>query len=74
MPTGLIYFLSGILFYKYILPLFDNIFTWFASWVEYRVTKNSAKTFRLDQEMEQEKAITRQIGFVVENPEEYDDV
>lgn len=73
----LIYFVLGILFIRCILPLCEQLISWAVLAVERRKTKIAVKTTKLEKRIEEivnEDNVPkpRQIGFVVEDPSEYD--
>lgn len=71
----LIYFVLGIAFVRYILPFFDILISWFQTAIEHRKMKIALKNVKLEKRMDEivndDKVTTRQIGFIVENPDEY---
>lgn len=71
----LIYFVLGIAFIRYILPFFDMLISWLQTTIEHRKMKITLKNVKLEKRMDEivndDKVTTRQIGFIVENPDEY---
>lgn len=71
----LIYFVLGIVFVRYILPFFDILISWFQTTIEHRKMKIALKNVKLEKRMDEivndDKVTTRQIGFIVEDPDEY---
>ena len=79
MIMPLIYFILGIVFIRYICPMLDQFISWLQTSVEHRrmllTVKNVKLEKRIDEIVNEDKVPkARQIGFVVDNPEEYETV
>lgn len=77
MLMPLIYFILGILFIRYICPMFDQLVSWFQTSLEHRkmllTLKNVKLEKRIDEIVNEDKTPkVRQIGFVVDDPSEYE--
>jgi hypothetical protein len=73
----LIYFVAGILFVRCVLPLLDNLISWFVTYIEKKKGKIAVTLTEYEKEIgdivgENDAPVTRQIGFVVDDPSEYD--
>ena len=72
----LIYFIAGILFIRCFLPLFDQFISWAVAAIDKKKGKIAVTMTEYEQQIEEivgESApVTRQIGFVVDDPSEYD--
>lgn len=72
----LLYFILGILFITYVIPLLDGISAWFLTWVEAKKTKQSEVINQTNIKMRQAAASAeedpprRPIGFRVPDEEE----
>lgn len=72
----LLYFILGILFVSYIIPIIDGISSWFLTWVEAKKAKQSEIVNETNIKMRQAVASAdqdvpmRQIGFQMPDPEE----
>ena len=72
----LLYFILGILFVTYVIPLMDGISSWFLTWVEAKKAKQSEVINQTNIKMRQAAASAeedpprRQIGFRVPDEEE----
>ena len=72
----LLYFILGILFVTYIIPLMDGISSWFLTWVEAKKAKQSEVINQTNIKMRQAAASAeedpprRPIGFRVPDEEE----
>lgn len=72
----LLYFILGILFVTYVIPLLDGISAWFLTWVEAKKTKQSEVINQTNIKMRQAAASAeedpprRPIGFRVPDEEE----
>ena len=72
----LLYFILGILFVTYVIPLLDGISAWFLTWVEAKKAKQSEVINQTNIKMRQAAASAeedpprRQIGFCVPDEEE----
>lgn len=72
----LLYFILGILFVTYVIPLLDGISSWFLTWVEAKKAKQSEVINQTNIKMRQATASAeedpprRQIGFCVPDEEE----
>ena len=75
----LLYFIFGIIFVQYILPLFDGLSTWFLTWVEAKKSKQSSVINDANIKMRQAAVSAdqdpphRKIGFCVPDPEDYEE-
>lgn len=76
----LLYFILGILFVTYVIPLLDGISSWFLTWVEAKKAKQSEVINQTNIKMRQAAASAeedpprRPIGFrVPDEEEEYED-
>lgn len=76
----LLYFILGIIFVTYVIPLFDGISAWFLTWVEAKKAKQSEIINLTNIKMRQaatsaeEDPPRRPIGFrVPDEEEEYED-
>ena len=76
----LLYFILGILFVTYVIPLLDGISAWFLTWVEAKKAKQSEVINQTNIKMRQAAASAeedpprRPIGFrVPDEEEEYED-
>ena len=67
----LLYFILGIIFVSYIIPIIDGISSWFLTWVEAKKSKQSEIVNKANIKMRQDAASvdqdppTRQIGFQI---------
>lgn len=67
----LLYFILGIIFVSYVIPIIDGISAWFLTWVEAKKSKQSEIVNKANIKMRQDAASadqdppTRQIGFQV---------
>ena len=72
----LLYFILGILFVTYVIPLMDGISSWFLTWVEAKKAKQSEVIHQTNIKMRQAAASAeedpprRPIGFRVPDEEE----
>lgn len=72
----LLYFILGILFVTYVIPLLDGILAWFLTWVEVKKAKQSEVINQTNIKMRQAAASAeedpprRSIGFRVPDEEE----
>lgn len=72
----LLYFILGILFVTYVIPLMDGISSWFLTWVEAKKAKQSEVINQTNIKMRQaaasaeEDSPRRPIGFRVPDEEE----
>ena len=72
----LLYFILGILFVTYVIPLMDGISSWFLTWVEVKKAKQSEVINQTNIKMRQAAASAeedpprRPIGFRVPDEEE----
>lgn len=72
----LLYFILGIIFVTYVIPLFDGISAWFLTWVEAKKAKQSEFINQINIKMRQAAASAeedpprRPIGFRTPDPEE----
>ena len=72
----LLYFIFGILFVTYVIPLMDGISSWFLTWVEAKKAKQSEVINQTNIKMRQAAASAeedpprRPIGFRVPDEEE----
>lgn len=72
----LLYFILGILFVTYVIPLMDGISSWFLTWVEAKKAKQSEVINQTNIKMRQAAASAeedpprRPIGFRVPDEEE----
>jgi hypothetical protein len=75
----LLYFILGILFVQYFIPLLDGVSAWFLTWVEAKKAKQSSVINDVNIKMRQAAASAdqdpprRPIGFCVPDPEEYEE-
>ena len=75
----LLYFILGILFVQYGIPILDGISAWFLTWVEARKAKQSEVVNQANIKMRQAAASAdldpprRPIGFCVPDPEDYEE-
>ena len=76
----LLYFILGIIFVTYIIPLLDGILAWFLTWVEAKKAKQSSIINDVNIKMRQaatsaeEDPPRRSIGFrAPDEEEEYED-
>ena len=73
----LIYFVLGILFIRCVLPLCEQLISWAVLAIERKKTKIAVRTTKLEKRIEEivnEDNVPkpRQIGFVVDDPSEYE--
>ena len=72
----LLYFILGILFIQYIIPLFDGVVGWILTWIEAKKAKQSNVINDANIKMRQAAASAeadpsmRKIGFCAPDPEE----
>ena len=72
----LLYFILGIIFVTYAIPLLDGISAWFLTWVEAKKAKQSEIINQTNIKMRQDVASAEQdpprrpIGFRIPDPEE----
>ena len=72
----LLYFILGILFVQYVIPIFDGIIGWFLTWVEAKKAKQSEVINQANIKMRQDAASAdqdppmRKIGFCVPDEDE----
>lgn len=75
----LLYFILGIIFVSYVIPLLDGISAWFLTWVEAKKAKQSSVINDANIKMRQAAASAEQdpprrvIGFCVPDPEELEE-
>lgn len=75
----LLYFILGIIFVTYVIPLFDGILAWFLTWVEAKKAKQSEVINQTNIKMRQAAASAEQdpprrlIGFCVPDSEELEE-
>lgn len=76
----LLYFILGIIFVTYVIPLFDGISAWFLTWVEAKKAKQSEIINQINIKMRQAAASAeddspkRLIGFCMsDEKEEYEE-
>ena len=70
---ALVYFILGIIFVEYLMPLFDGLGTWFLSWVEAKKAKHSETVALINIKLRQvadEEPLKHPIGFQLPGPEE----
>lgn len=77
MLMPLIYFILGILFIRYLCPILDQFISWFQTSIEHKRMRLTLKNVKLEKRMnevvnENEVPKARQIGFVVDDPSEYE--
>lgn len=77
MLMPLIYFILGILFIRYLCPILDQFISWFQTSIEHKRMRLTLKNVKLEKRMnevvnENEVQKARQIGFVVDDPSEYE--
>lgn len=72
----LYYFIAGILFIYFIIPLLESVLSFLAIWLKYKETKYSAETYKISKKAQKEAAEeenrTHVIGFSYDN-EEYEE-
>ena len=73
----LIYFVLGILFIRCVLPLCEQLISWAVLAIERKKTKIAVRTTKLEKRIEEivnedNAPKPRQIGFVVDDPSEYE--
>lgn len=72
----LIYFVLGILFIRCFVPLVDQFLSWVLTIIEHKKMRLGVKNTKLEKRMEEivneNSCSTRQIGFVVDDPTEYE--
>lgn len=72
----LLYFILGIIFVTYVIPLFDGVSAWFLTWVEAKKAKQSEIINQINIKMRQAAASAeddspkRLIGFCTPDKEE----
>lgn len=75
----LLYFILGIIFVTYVIPLLDGISAWFLTWVEAKKAKQSEIINQINIKMRQAAASAeedpprRLIGFRMPDSEDYDE-
>ena len=76
----LLYFILGIIFVTYVIPLFDGVSAWFLTWVEAKKAKQSEIINQINIKMRQAAASAeddspkRLIGFCMsDEKEEYEE-
>lgn len=75
----LLYFILGIIFVTYVIPLLDGISAWFLTWVEAKKAKQSEIISQTNIKIRQAAASaeedppSRPIGFRMPNSEDYDE-
>ena len=75
----LLYFILGILFVQYIIPLIDGFTAWILTWVEAKKAKQSEIVNQININMRQAAASTeadpprRAIGFCTPESEDYEE-
>lgn len=73
----LIYFLLGILFSQFVWPLLEGLLDIILAYMSRKKLKITAKSVEIEQQIneivngEEPQIVNRQIGFVVENPDDY---
>ena len=73
----LIYFLLGILFSQFVWPLLEGLLDIILAYMSRKKLKITAKSVEIEQQIneivngEEPQFVNRQIGFVVENPDDY---
>ena len=72
----LIYFIAGILFVRIVMPILDQITSWIITAIDKRKGKIAVTLTEYEKEIKDivggDAPVTRQIGFVVNDPSEYD--
>lgn len=72
----ILYFITGILFIYFIIPLLESVLSFLATWLKYKETKYSAETYKISKKAQKEATEgenrTHVIGFSYDN-EEYDE-
>lgn len=75
----LLYFILGIIFVTYVIPLLDGVSAWFLTWVEAKKVKQSEIINQTSIKMRQAAASAeedpprRPIGFRMPDSEDYDE-
>lgn len=75
----LLYFILGIIFVTYVIPLLDGVSAWFLTWVEAKKAKQSEIINQTNIKMRQAAASAeedpprRPIGFRMPDPKDYDE-
>ena len=73
----LIYFLLGILFSQFVWPLLEGLLDIILAYMSRKKLKITAKSVEIEKQIdeivngEEPQIVNRQIGFVVENPDDY---
>ena len=73
----LLYFILGIIFVTYVIPLFDGVSAWFLTWVEAKKAKQSEVINQINIKMRQaaasvkEDSPSRGIGFHMPDSKDY---
>lgn len=73
----LIYFLLGILFSQFVWPLLEGLLDIILAYMSRKKLKITAKSVEIEKQIdeivngEEPQFVNRQIGFVVENPDDY---
>ena len=74
---SLLFFIAGIIFVSYLIPVLDGISSWFLTWIELKKAKHSDSINQINIKMRKDRAseeddqsTDRLIGFHVSDAEE----
>ena len=74
---SLLFFIAGIIFVSYLIPVLDGISSWFLTWIELKKAKHSDSINQINIKMRKDRASEeddqstgRLIGFHVSDAEE----
>lgn len=69
---ALLYFLAGIIFVTYVLPLLDGMQSLILTWLKHQETKQTAKIYQIKQEVtsSQDSTSKKVVGFAYEEEED----
>ena len=66
----LMYFIAGILFIYFIVPLVEGLSGLILTWIEKLKSKEAAEIYKIKQSLTDDEGTPRAIGFVYEEEEE----
>ena len=66
----LIYFIAGMIFIGFLIPLLEGLLTFILTWLKKIETKQSAEIYKIKQTATGEDDVKKVVGFVYEEEEE----
>lgn len=67
---ALLYFLAGIIFVTYVIPLFDGLQSLILTWLKLQETKCSAKIYQIKEKATSSQDSKKVIGFTYEEEDD----